>query len=246
MRTQPSALTGACCARVENPQPVGIVCSTGTHLATWALAPGRWRISSLSTDVQRCGNGVTNDGGSRCVGGTVDAQRSSDDLCLEGHAGPLCKLCLANESRHAAYFDEFHGRCKGCPTDVWARAGAVLGGMVGVVVLVYGIWHCSRAVPTSVHPSTQPVAGRRCSRLYFRFPDGLAKVKVCIPVRRATVFLRGVVAHVLSRATVPRLKIAVAFYQVVSVLPKMYGIEMPSAYREPPPLCIMNPAASCC
>jgi hypothetical protein len=111
-------------------------------LASWALAPGRWRISPLSTDIQRCEKNAANEGSSRCVGGTIGALGSSDDLCMEGHGGPMCELCVANESHHAAYFDKTEARCKDCPSEAWARAGAIVGGIMGLVVLIYAL-RCS-------------------------------------------------------------------------------------------------------
>jgi len=123
--------------------PDGVICGSGTHLGTWALEPGRWRLSPSSTDIQRCERDASNDGSSRCIGGTIEAQGSSDDLCMEGHAGPMCMLCVtANESQHAGYFDRARRRCKDCPSDTGARIGALVGSVAGTVFLAY-VLRCS-------------------------------------------------------------------------------------------------------
>jgi len=183
-------------------------------LATWALAPGRWRISPLSTDIKRCEKEADNDDNSRCIGGTIAAHGSSDDLCVEGHAGPMCKLCVvANTSQHAAYFDEAQRRCKDCPTDTGARAGALVGGVVGVLVLAYILWCSWRRGLTCSCCETNKSETRWLTRL-------IRRVLFCVSIA----------LNVFSRNIVPRFKIIVTYLQVAVVLPSLYGTEMPSEY----------------
>jgi hypothetical protein len=110
-------------------------------VATWSLKPGLWRISSNSMDIRSCEADGDNDDNSRCIGGTIGSHGNPDDLCMEGHAGPMCMLCVpANRSRNEVYFDRGQGRCKDCPTDAWARAGAVVGGCSGLIALIYFVY----------------------------------------------------------------------------------------------------------
>jgi hypothetical protein len=134
-----------CLVPVACTQPDGVICGQGTHLGTWALVPGRWRISPTSTDIRRCERKVSNDQSSRCAGGTMDAQGSADALCTEGHFGPMCMLCVTNQSR--AYFDRSELRCKDCPNDAWTRICLAVGVLIGTIVLVYVLqysWRQSR------------------------------------------------------------------------------------------------------
>jgi hypothetical protein len=108
------------------------------------LAPGRWRISPSSKDIQRCQKDAADDDTSRCIGGMIGAQNTSDDLCMEGHAGPMCMLCVVNGSQQKAYFDETQSRCDSCPTDTLGRAGALSGVLVGIFVLLFLLRFISR------------------------------------------------------------------------------------------------------
>jgi hypothetical protein len=214
--------------RILCAQPDGVVCGSGTHLATWTLEPGRWRLSPSSTDILRCEREASNDGSSRCIGGTIEAQGSSDDLCMEGHAGPMCMLCVAtNESQHASYFDRAKRRCTDCPSDTGARTGALVGAAAGIVLLVYVLgWSWRRGLWCSWWKKEAKDTSR-CQKL----------------LRKMILFVK-VVIKVMDRTATPRFKILIAFYQAVILLPDLYGIEMPSDYCEASPPC-RNATARC-
>jgi hypothetical protein len=57
----------------------------------------------------------------------------------------MCELCVvSNDSHPDAYFDKTQRRCKECPDNPFSRAGAVVGGTVGVIALMYGLWYIWR------------------------------------------------------------------------------------------------------
>jgi hypothetical protein len=189
-------------------------------------------------DIERCEKEAANDGSSRCVGGTMGANGSwpSNDLCSEGHGGPMCKLCVAsNETRprHDAYFDEKTGRCKDCPTDIGARGGALVGGVVGVLVLAYVVSHGYR------HWSQKRTRISQAERNIEKAAKRITKLS------RRILFYMAVAVGVFERTAVPRFKILITFYQVIVVLPNMYGTDMPTAYCELSPLALPQLHTSC-
>jgi hypothetical protein len=72
----------------------------------------------------------------------ADSSWPSNALCLRGHAGPMCELCVdTNRTKHDAYFDKTDGRCKDCPTSV--GASLLVGSVVGLVAMASVLW-CSQ------------------------------------------------------------------------------------------------------
>jgi hypothetical protein len=144
------------------------------------------------------------------MGGMIEAQGSSNDLCIEGHTGPMCMLCdVANVSQHMSYFDS---RCRECPTDRdrWLQACGIIGGMVGVVVLI-GAFRCC------LH---HDVLSRQCQ---------MDNVKTTF--HRVVVYLIKFI-RIFRRTAVPRCKILFTFYQVVVQMPRVYAVDMPTEYCE--------------
>ncbi|KAL1512046.1 hypothetical protein AB1Y20_005320 [Prymnesium parvum] len=91
--------------------PSGAECPWNSTLATLAVKPGYWRLSTLTTRIYACVSAGANR--TSCAGGT-----ESDSLCAPGHDGPLCEVCLDNNY----HFED--GYCKRCPNAT-----------IGVVVL---------------------------------------------------------------------------------------------------------------
>jgi hypothetical protein len=222
------------CARIEFAQPDGVICISGTHLTTWALEPGRWRISRESSDIRACEKEESDAVNSRCIGGTISAQDDPDDLCTEGHTGPMCRLCVINGSTDDAYFDTTRSRCSDCPSDreSWMRVIALACGLAGLAVLFY-LFQCSW-----LHDSEAVVyicvrrkeIMRRCCRGKLKCGVQRATFLFSRAFFYATVFV-----ETFQRAAVPRFKIVITCYQVLVALPDVYGVDMPSEYCESSP-----------
>jgi hypothetical protein len=95
---------------------------------------------------------------------------------------------------------------------------------VGITMVAYGLWY-------GWHHGNQ-FSRRRCLRLVS-----------------AGSSLNRMLSCVFSRAHVPKFKILITFYQVVAVLPDLYGLEMPPEYGEPRrhasaplPVCALTPS----
>ena len=94
----------------------GVDCGWNSTLQTVVLRDEYWRISDLSVDVRRCDS---RGNGSSCLGGGTVGR------CVEGQAGPLCKVCVDDSE----FYDEGSGSCRACP-DAGARAGRTIGVVV--------------------------------------------------------------------------------------------------------------------
>ena len=83
------------------PCPKGASCpDLETTLFTLRVEPGFWRESADSLDIRMCNEARA------CAGGLL--KNSSDDLCREGHAGPLCHVCRLG-------YAKTKGLCAACP-----------------------------------------------------------------------------------------------------------------------------------
>ena len=81
-------------------------------LRTITLQSNHWRLSELTTDVQRCEGSADASG---CLGG------SSIGACVEGQGGPRCMVCA---TKHHSY-DETDGFCDERPAAGDATANYV-------------------------------------------------------------------------------------------------------------------------
>jgi hypothetical protein len=67
----------------------------------------------------------------------------------------------------------------------------------------------------------------------------------CVQVIRKgwfTCFSSQIISYVITRATLPKFKLLITFYQMVVALPDLYGVDLPLEYCKPPLLC-QNPTA---
>ena len=79
------------------------VCNkTGLKLETLPLKAHYWRESITSTTVYKCRNHLA------CQGGII--KNDTNDLCFEGHKGPICNICKKGWSKD-------DGFCVKCPED---------------------------------------------------------------------------------------------------------------------------------
>jgi len=115
--------------------PDKVTCDWNSTVADWVLAPGVWRLSSVSKDLRDCRFGDAS-----CPG--VNA---SDDGCTTrgfgvwphcgcGYVGPTCAVC------DASYFVSWAAdRCEGCGSDDAHTPSIVLGCML-VFLAGVGKW----------------------------------------------------------------------------------------------------------
>jgi hypothetical protein len=140
----------------------------------------------------------------------MGAQGSADNLCMEGHSGPLCQVCVraTNVSQRLTFFDSNKDRCVDCPSTsgILGWAAAAVGSVVAVALLVHLL---------------SPRLSRGCRRC-------------------ANLLLHQITFYVYSLAAVPKLKLIFACYQVTVALPDTYDVEMPQDYREPSPFALLT------
>ena len=107
------------------PCPVGATCSWNTTVETMVLSAGHWRLTRLAVRIYTCdsSSGANSTNTTSCIGGIA-----GDDICMEGHSGPLCKSC----SREDQYFSE--GLCRDCP-----EPGATLAAISAICVFVLAV-----------------------------------------------------------------------------------------------------------
>eukprot|EP00966_Prymnesium_polylepis_P212272 4917133-Prymnesium_polylepis.1 len=91
----------------------------GPSLAELRVLEGFWRLSPSSPRLYRCQTGENT---SACQGGIAGAS-----ICREGHAGPLCQVCLASSQ----YFEAGTGVCEVCP-----EAGDTVAIAIGVTLVL--------------------------------------------------------------------------------------------------------------
>eukprot|EP00966_Prymnesium_polylepis_P314496 7267275-Prymnesium_polylepis.1 len=76
----------------------------GTTLATIAVRPGTWRLSSRTASIVSCARDAN--GTTPCRGG----QSSAAGYCAEGHSGARCEVCTGG-----LYFSKTLASCTPCP-----------------------------------------------------------------------------------------------------------------------------------
>ena len=96
----------------------GAECGWNSTLRTIRMQPNHWRLSELTTDVQRCEGSADASG---CLGGGFIG------ACVEGQGGPRCMVCATKHH----YYDETDGFCDKCPA-----AGDAMPKVVGIVVAI--------------------------------------------------------------------------------------------------------------
>ena len=140
--------------------PLGTTCNgIGNSIQTLELTQGFWRLLSTSSEVQLCPDAFTgcatnaigccSASHSSCQGGTDPAK-----YCRPGITGPFCRLCSEVDSR-PHYFVEASAlkgaECKACD-DIMA---VVVGGVLAILVAVFGVGALIRAKYKRLQPSTQ-------------------------------------------------------------------------------------------
>ena len=198
----------------------GVTCPQNSTLASVVLGAGLWRQSAASRVVSSCVqvNLTDPETGERwegpCKGGD-DAGVDGVGYCHEGYAGPLCEICNSTTAEAALapaedvlrqYFARAEGRCLDCPS-VGMRFGAIAAGfvaLVGLLLLLVKLYQWRRQ----------------------RYGKRVAP-ELC--VARAA-FMYRLRARISALALMPKIKLIIAFYQSVQVLPTVYSVELPPEY----------------
>lgn len=83
--------------------PEEFICVKGTTLQTLDLKPNYWRANDYVTETYKCKNRFA------CRGGIIN--NTSDNLCNEGHKGPICDICEKGWAKD-------DGVCLKCPDNI--------------------------------------------------------------------------------------------------------------------------------
>ncbi|GMI12462.1 hypothetical protein TrLO_g2943 [Triparma laevis f. longispina] len=114
----PGKLNGICkvCADIELPE--GVNCSkVGLTKATLPIVDGYWRSSKNDHDIVKCENLES------CT------HSSDEDLCAEGHTGPICSVCKDGFNKDTL------GVCKSCGSAGVSVGFYALCGVLGITIL---------------------------------------------------------------------------------------------------------------
>jgi len=155
--------------------PPDIECPLNTTLANLPLPDGYWRASSLTAEIYICDDSDT------CASGKGTAARppGTGRYCEDGHNGPLCEACVADDQ----YFDTFLRRCVGCP-GAW-RWGVLAGALGAALVIGAGIY-----VGMSAFEGSRPLLRRVVVAIWQ--PDVQSKSKLAISFLQVVVALNDV------------------------------------------------------
>ena len=184
----------------------GMSCGVGATVENITLLPGWWRLSNKTTDLRKCER--SGEGSSAVSNGAVNNGTESSELsggvsgCVGGasvgqcmakyQTGPECRICQGTTMEGAReYYDS--GVCVECPPTaprVWAALGIVV-----ALLLVLGLSGALLIFPSYAPPSLRPIAVA------------------------ASNFARGIFRKGKSLGMQPKIKVAVAFYQVFKIPP---------------------------
>ena len=122
------------------PCPPHADCSAfNTTLESLGVPSGFWRASLLTAQLYSCDDSDTCDGGtSRAHAArrlqSNDSSAPTGHYCAEGHAGPLCELCVEDDH----YFSNDKRRCVACPS-ASSRLGILSAVVAGAALLFLAI-----------------------------------------------------------------------------------------------------------
>ena len=177
----------------------------GATLGNLNLSRGYWRLSNLTSEVYKCpySNGVT-----PCAGGV-----SLDTYCVDGTTGARCSSCI--EKSH--YFDEDQASCLQCTRSGFAAtillSTLVLGAITLPWLLMLLVQHYLAA--TAEYDALQNES------------SGLAHCRQC--ARR---LLHRAYSMYKTFEVLPKLKLILAFFQVVTFMPRLFDVPLPHQYHD--------------
>jgi hypothetical protein len=122
--------------------------------------------------------------------------------CEEGHKGPLCQVC----SNSSFYFMPEEKKCVECP-NAGNKIGLIIGIIAGVILGLAALWGTVERCKESI-----------------AFVGTMYR-QVMLAVHHAH-------AKSTSLSLIPKLKLLLAFYQSVVVLPTVYNVHLPDYYYD--------------
>jgi hypothetical protein len=203
-------LTGECvfCAALEGVDVDR--CGAGVSIGTLPLLPNYWRHSARSIDIHRCNPQHARSNVTTCVPpASITRRRLSEEIplaggdayCATGYTGPRCSVCDQQFYRDTEgshfYFDADEWQCKRC-----GNVGVAL--TVWLLILLAAVG-AGLLLYTCVH-----------------VPERLSP-----RVRGATPTIRFVALHASRLGLQGKVKTAITFFQVCSVLNSVYGVPLP-------------------
>jgi hypothetical protein len=200
------------------PCPASFECGLNTSLASVYIRPGFWRLSPKAAKAYHC-DGASDD--SPCGGGSEAGVQGSGYCASNYSRGPLCEVCSGTVSMH---YDSRKRRCVNCP-DEGAAKTAFLGLLLGLLCAVAVLMSLAKKLFDS-HSLSFWAALRASPRIpeYVR-----PAVDVAAKVARLVHYAAG---QAISAGAGPTLKILLTFGQLVALIPRVYGIELPPAYKQ--------------
>ena len=181
----------------------GATCAEGVTLQTLTLERGFWRLAARSTDVHECLSGP--DGFTPCLGGSESSSGNSssvDDLDASYCASGYKGPLCQVCSNEGHYFSEPDARCLECSPPANV-AGVLVAIAAGVSLAVLAVW-------AALRPRRDAGAWHRATIL----------------------FLRRAQQKMSALGLMPKLKLLIAFYQSVTLLPNVYNVQLPPRYYE--------------
>ena len=125
--------------------PDNFICNKGATIKTLILKNRFWRANKTTLVTEECRKGYN------CVGGQI--KNNSNDLCNEGHTGPLCDVCLDGWAKN-------EGKCFKCLTDDLVKARSyIFTFLFPVLISVIIFFMIKTANPSSSTGQKEPLSG---------------------------------------------------------------------------------------
>ena len=125
--------------------PDNFICKKGSTIETIILDKRYWRDNKKTLTIEKCRKSYS------CLGGII--KNSSDDLCNEGHSGPLCDVCLEGWAKN-------EGKCFKCLTDISVKARSYIFTILfPIIISIIIFFMIKTANPSSSTAQKEPLSG---------------------------------------------------------------------------------------
>ncbi|GMI07273.1 hypothetical protein TrVE_jg10655 [Triparma verrucosa] len=207
----------------------------GFTVATLVVEEGYWRPYNDSTHVYECLHAES------CSGSvnSTTADSFGDALCLEGHTGAYCEVCIQN-STHEYAKDAKTGECILCDADAHgiAMTVAIVCFTIFVALFCYITYRTAKAV-TSTANSTEGMtkeekeleAQKKIAEAKGKVAEMKAKMDA-IKAKKDKYMAYVNKARAAYKSARTPLKILVSFSQIVSGLPQTLDMKFPVNFTE--------------
>ena len=125
--------------------PNHFICPKGSIIETLILQKKYWRANKTTLIVQECRKGYN------CIGGKI--HNNSDELCNEGHMGPICDVCKKGWAKN-------EGKCFKCLTDDKVKARSYFLTIVfPILISAVTLFMIKTANPDTTKSQKEPLSG---------------------------------------------------------------------------------------